>query len=122
MTVGQANQLALINAMIKWTLLATVIVLVALIVQYSIYQPWWKDPIGRTIGGLEIILLAEALPQLFAQFFVHSTEETIEIAYIAVVIAMLVVVVLFIRFVTWAVERRKAVRQREPEAEPSSGP
>jgi len=122
MTIGQAHQLALLNTLIKWSLSIMIVVLIACIVQYTIYQPWWKDPIGRMIVALEIFLLAEAIPQLYAQFFVHSVQGTINMAYVAVGISLLVSVVLVARFATWAVEQNKAIRQRRREAEPTSGP
>lgn len=107
MTIGQASELATLNTMIKWSLLAMIIVLAVAIAQYSAYQPWWTDPIGRTIVLLEILMLIEVIPEDIGQFFVHSVDGTIRLAYIAVVVSMLVTLALVLRIVTWYREKHK---------------
>lgn len=127
MTIGQANALALLNAMIRWSLLAMIIVLVIAIVQYTIYQPWWKDPIGFMVVFLEIAILVQIVPQEYAQWFVHSIGGTIDLGFAAVILSMLVTVGMIGRIIVWGLEwrrvkaarRAKAAREQESSTPPS---
>lgn len=101
MTIGQAHELATLMTVIKWSLLAMAIVLVACIVQYTLYQPWWKDPVGLTVVLLEAMMLIQILPQMYGDFFVKDTQGLIELAWSAIIIAEGVTLALGLRFVTW---------------------
>lgn len=115
MTIGQAQSIMTLNAIIKWSLLVMIAVLIIAIVQYTRYQPWWKDPIGITIVGLEAAMLAEIVPQEFAQWFVHSVGGTIELGYVAVILSMFVTLALIARVIVWWIEQRRAARP-QPES------
>lgn len=101
MTIGQAHQLALLNALIKWSLLAMMLVLVAAIAQYTAYARWWKDPVGITIVLLEAFLLIEIVPQEYGQWFVHTVNGAIVIGYVTVGLAELVTLGLAWRMIVW---------------------
>lgn len=112
MTIGQASAILLLNSMIKWSLLAMIIVLIVAIVQYTVMQPWWKDPIGLMIVLLEIFLLAEVLPQEWGQWFVHTVSGMITVGFISVGLSMLVTLGLAARIAVWAIEWRRVRRRR----------
>lgn len=101
MTIGQSHELAQLMMVIKWSLVAMAIVLIACIVQYTIYQPWWKDQVGFTVVLLEVMMLAQVLPQLYGDFFVKDTQGIIDLAWSAIIIAEGVTLALGLRFVTW---------------------
>lgn len=101
MTIGQAHELATLMTVIKWSLLAMAIMLVACIVQYTLYQPWWKDQVGFTVVLLEIMMLIQILPQMYGDFFVKDAQGLLGLAWAAIIIAEGVTLALGVRFVIW---------------------
>lgn len=121
MTASQAAMYALLDQVLKWSLTVMTIVLIACIIQYSVYQPWWKDPIGRVIVLLEVTLLIFNAPLLASEWFRLSVSVAIVLTWILVGGIILTILALTARFFTWMREYRQ-FKRRPAEDAPTPGP
>lgn len=84
--------------------------LVIFTVQYSLLAKWWRNPIGITIVGLDVCLLAIYVPSLLALAdpggFAHFASAR---WYLYLTVGIVVATFLFVatRVVTWELIRRQ---------------
>jgi hypothetical protein len=86
--------------------------MLAWILQYSWYQPWWKDPIGRTFVYIDVLLLLVFVPLLISAWWHLTISVTVWLSWLLVVAILAVPVVLAWRMVVWR-NIRKAGRKKD---------
>ena len=89
---------------------ASSVMIVAWVIQYSVLAPWWDNPIGITIVGEALCLLAIFVPSLLAladpAAFATFAQQT-WYTYLTIGVVAATAVFLGTRIVTWELIRRR---------------
>jgi len=107
MTQAQYIVLAL-----KVGLAAGVVSVSAFIADYTWRAPWWRDPIGRTLVVMEILVVLLFIPSILSLFFSFNRLSSVIAAWIDAGLICLVTPVTIWRIVVWEKEFRRARETR----------
>lgn len=55
-----------------WTEAAVLVTVLAFVIQYTWYAPWWRDPLGRTIVIKDLCLVAAIAPMLVLRWLLQN--------------------------------------------------
>lgn len=96
MTQAQWAVLAL-----KVSVVSGFIALISWVVVYSYIQPWWNDPIGRTLVTKTLLIAALLVPTSLSLFFHLSRTTSEAIGWVDVVLLGAVTPVMWWRTAVW---------------------
>lgn len=91
----------LIIFLFRADLIADIAAVILFTVVYSVLAPWWKNPIGRTLVALDILVGLAVLPSVFALFFHFSRLSSRLAAWFDVAIFAAIAVLLLLRIPLW---------------------
>lgn len=86
----------------KVVLIAGIVSIIAFIVQYSRYAPWWRNEIGRTLIVKDILLVLLLVPSILSLFLHFSRLSSHIAAWIDVGLFGLLTPVMIWRIAVWA--------------------
>jgi hypothetical protein len=80
---------------------AAIVVLVVFVGQYTVYSPWWKDQIGRTLVALDIALLLALASTAASVLFGFRRSTSHYAAFVSGIELWLIAGVIMWRIVVW---------------------
>lgn len=91
----------LIIDLFKADLIADVIGVVLFVVVYAMLAPWWRNPIGRTLVMMDILIGLGLLPSVMSLFFHFNRQASLIAAWFDVADFAAIAIVLFLRIPLW---------------------
>ena len=81
--------------------IAALVMLLLADVQWSVYQPWWKDPIGRNFVAKDAALFLTLLFVIVGTFLPLSLAEQEWLGWLSIAFVAAIPVILAQRMVVW---------------------
>lgn len=106
------TQEQLITELFKIDLIADLTAVVLFTAVYTVLAPWWRNPVGRTLVVLDILLGLAVIPSLLSLFFQFSRLTSYLAAWFDTGIFALIALALLQRIPLWI--RLHRSNQEEP--------
>jgi len=104
----------LIIALFKGDLIADLIAVALFTAVYTFLAPWWRNPIGRTLVLLDILLGMAVLPSALSLFWHFSRLTSLVAAWLDVSVFAAIAVLLLLRIPLWIrLHRRDSSRDQD---------
>lgn len=71
------------------------------IAQYTLYSPWWRDPIGRTVVAMDLAIFFAIVPLVVQTFFRVDLHAQVFLSWFDVSCVMCVPLILAWRMLVW---------------------
>lgn len=100
----------LLTLVFKIVLVTGFLSLIAWIVIYTAYQPWWKDQIGRTLVIKTALIAGMFIPSILALFFHLNRSDSVAAGWIDVMLIGAVTPVMLWRIMVWRNIHQQALK------------
>lgn len=95
------TQEQLIIALFKADLIADIVAVVLFTVVYSLLAPWWRNPIGRTLVVMDILVGAAVCPSVLSLFWSFNRLTSLIAAWADVAVFGAIALVILARIPLW---------------------
>jgi predicted ABC-type exoprotein transport system permease subunit len=101
------SQDQVIGLLLRTFLISGFASIVLWVVLYSVWAPWWRNMVGRTIVVKDALIAALLVPTAVALFVHLSRRNSLDLAWADVALLALITPVMSWRIVSWARYRRR---------------